>query len=51
METELVEFTFVIDEIGQTVDRVRELLRRLDLETEAQILHRHQKDAEESGQD
>ncbi|MCG8673557.1 MAG: Hpt domain-containing protein, partial [Pseudomonadales bacterium] len=51
METELVDFTFVIDEIGQTVDRVRELLRRLDLETEAQILHRHQKDAEESGQD
>ncbi|MCG8314223.1 MAG: Hpt domain-containing protein [Pseudomonadales bacterium] len=51
METELVDFAFVIDEIGQTVDRVRELLRRLDLETEAQILHRHQKDAEESGQE
>ncbi|MDX1694120.1 MAG: Hpt domain-containing protein [Ketobacteraceae bacterium] len=51
METELVDFNFMIDEIGQTVDRVRELLRRLDLETEAQILHRHQKDAEESGQD
>ena len=51
METELVDFNFMIDEIGQTVDRVRELLRRLDLETEAQILHRHQKDAEESGKD
>ncbi len=51
METELVDFNFMIDEIGQTVDRVRELLRRLDLETEAQILHRHQKDVEEGAQE
>lgn len=51
METELVDFTFVIDEIGQTVDRVRELLRRLDLETEAQILNRHQKESEEGGKE
>lgn len=52
METEISDFTFVIDEIGQTIDRLKEQLRRLDGETEAHILHRHQSDQEDNnGQD
>ncbi|CBL47263.1 putative histidine kinase related protein [gamma proteobacterium HdN1] len=38
IEQEITDFNFVISEVGQTIDRVRELLRRLDMETEAQIL-------------
>lgn len=42
IEQEITDFNFVIDEVGMTIDRARELLRRLDIETEAQILHRYQ---------
>ncbi len=42
IETEITDFNYVIDEVGMTIDRARELLRRLDIETEAQILHRYQ---------
>ncbi len=38
IEQEITDFNFVIQEVTQTIDRVRELLRRLDIETEAQIL-------------
>ena len=36
---------FHLGELGQTVMRLREQLRSLEAETEAQILHRHQADA------
>ncbi len=42
IEQEITDFNFVIDEIGMTIERARELLRRMDIETEAQILHRYQ---------
>ena len=42
IETEITDFNGVIGEIGMTIDRARELLRRLDIETEAQILYRYQ---------
>lgn len=42
IEQEITDFNFVIDEVGMTIDRARELLRRLDIETEAQILYRYQ---------
>jgi chemosensory pili system protein ChpA (sensor histidine kinase/response regulator) len=35
---------FHLGELGQTVTRLREQLRKLEAETEAQILHRHQGD-------
>jgi chemosensory pili system protein ChpA (sensor histidine kinase/response regulator) len=37
---------FNLAELGRTVTRLREQLRKLELETEAQILFRHQEDAE-----
>jgi len=38
---------FHLGELGQTVTRLREQLRSLEAETEAQILHRHQGDVDE----
>jgi chemosensory pili system protein ChpA (sensor histidine kinase/response regulator) len=37
---------FHLGELGGTVSRLREQLRKLEAETEAQILHRHQDDAD-----
>ncbi len=37
---------FHLGELGATVSRLREQLRKLEAETEAQILHRHQDDAD-----
>jgi chemosensory pili system protein ChpA (sensor histidine kinase/response regulator) len=37
---------FHLGELGGTVSRLREQLRKLEAETEAQILHRHQDDAQ-----
>ncbi|MBV1920467.1 MAG: Hpt domain-containing protein [Pseudomonadales bacterium] len=42
VEQELTDFSYEIDDIGMAIDRARELLRRLDIETETQILHGHQ---------
>lgn len=42
IEQEITDFNGVIGEIGMTIDRARELLRRLDIETEAQISYRYQ---------
>ncbi len=50
IEQEMTDFTAVINDIGQTIDRARELLRRLDMETEAQILHRYQQAATEGAE-
>ncbi|MFZ5602253.1 MAG: Hpt domain-containing protein, partial [Pseudomonadota bacterium] len=47
IEQEMTDFSTVIGEISQTIDRARELLRRLDMETEAQVLHRYQQAATE----
>jgi chemosensory pili system protein ChpA (sensor histidine kinase/response regulator) len=49
---QLHSIEFHLGELGGTVSRLREQLRKLEAETEAQILHRHQDDAEiESGFD
>jgi chemosensory pili system protein ChpA (sensor histidine kinase/response regulator) len=48
IETEISDFNHVIGDIAQTVGRVRELLRRLDIETETQILAIHQQQAAQS---
>jgi chemosensory pili system protein ChpA (sensor histidine kinase/response regulator) len=43
---QLHSIEFHLGELGGTVTRLREQLRKLEAETEAQILHRHQDDAE-----
>jgi chemosensory pili system protein ChpA (sensor histidine kinase/response regulator) len=49
---QLHSIDFHLGELGGTVSRLREQLRKLEAETEAQILHRHQDDADvESGFD
>jgi chemosensory pili system protein ChpA (sensor histidine kinase/response regulator) len=40
---------FHLGELGGTVSRLREQLRKLEAETEAQILHRHQEDVDAQG--
>lgn len=42
------DFGFIIEEIGQTVSRVREQLRRLEIEAEATVLYRQQTQLEQS---
>ena len=49
---QLHSIDFHLGELGGTVSRLREQLRKLEAETEAQILHRHQDEADaESGFD
>ena len=38
----MTSIEFNLAELGRTVTRLREQLRKLEIETEAQILHRHQ---------
>jgi chemosensory pili system protein ChpA (sensor histidine kinase/response regulator) len=45
LNQQLHSIEFHLGELGQTVTRLREQLRNLEAETEAQILHRHQDDA------
>lgn len=42
LEEQLGSIEFNLDELSQTVIRLRDQLRKLEIETEAQILHRHQ---------
>ncbi|EKF72944.1 two-component hybrid chemotactic sensor and regulator [Alcanivorax hongdengensis A-11-3] len=43
VEQGITEFTFNVEEMGNTVQRLYEQLRRLDAETEAQIMSNYQK--------
>jgi chemosensory pili system protein ChpA (sensor histidine kinase/response regulator) len=46
VEQQMTSAEFNLAELGRTVTRLREQLRKLELETEAQILFKHQGDAE-----
>jgi chemosensory pili system protein ChpA (sensor histidine kinase/response regulator) len=46
VEQQMTSIEFNLAELGRTVTRLREQLRKLELETEAQILHGHQDDAQ-----
>ena len=48
LEQQVSSFRFNLIEFEQTVERLRDQLRNLEMETEAQILSRHQREAEES---
>jgi chemosensory pili system protein ChpA (sensor histidine kinase/response regulator) len=45
LKQQLHSIEFHLGELGATVTRLREQLRNLEAETEAQILHRHEEDA------
>jgi len=45
VEQQLTSIDFNLTELGRTVTRLREQLRKLEMETEAQILFKHQEDA------
>lgn len=49
LNQQLRSIDFHLGELGQTVSRLREQLRKLETETEAQILHRHQDDPSGGG--
>lgn len=44
MEQQVSSIEFNLAELGRTVTRLKEQLRKLEMETEAQILHRHQEE-------
>jgi chemosensory pili system protein ChpA (sensor histidine kinase/response regulator) len=44
MEQQVSSIEFNLAELGRTVTRLKEQLRKLELETESQILHRHQEE-------
>jgi chemosensory pili system protein ChpA (sensor histidine kinase/response regulator) len=46
VEQQMTSIEFNLAELGRTVTRLREQLRKLELETEAQILFKHQGEAE-----
>jgi chemosensory pili system protein ChpA (sensor histidine kinase/response regulator) len=45
LNTQLTQMHFHLEELGQTVLRLRDQLRKLEMETEAQILYKHQSEA------
>ena len=50
LEQQLGAFRGALGELGQTTTRLREQLRRLEIETEAQIVARYQREGEETGE-
>lgn len=47
MGQQISSFSFSLNEMNQTVDRLREQLRKLNIETEAQILSRYEKESDQ----
>jgi chemosensory pili system protein ChpA (sensor histidine kinase/response regulator) len=45
LEQQMGSIDFNLAELGRTVTRLKEQLRKLEIETEAQILHRHEEEA------
>lgn len=42
VEKEVTDFTFTLEEMGTTIERLKEQMRRFNIETETQIMHRHE---------
>ncbi len=51
VEQQVSDVGFTLNEMEATIERVRDQLRRLDTETQAQILSRYQAEAERAGYD
>ena len=44
LEQQISDFTFTLEEMEATIERLREQLRRMEIETEAQVLYRLEKE-------
>jgi chemosensory pili system protein ChpA (sensor histidine kinase/response regulator) len=51
MENQVGDFRFNLKELDQTISRLRDQLRQLEMETEAQILFRYEQDADTNNRD
>ena len=51
LENQVSDFRFNLTELDQTISRLRDQLRQLEMETEAQILFRHEQDGGANNQD
>jgi len=51
MEQQVSNFRFNLTELDQTINRLRDQLRQLEMETEAQILFRYEQEVESRNQD
>ena len=51
MEQQVSDYRFNLAELDQTITRLRDQLRQLEMETEAQILYRYEQEIEVSNQD
>jgi len=51
MEQQISNFRFNLTELNQTISRLRDQLRQLEIETEAQILYRYEQESESRNQD
>ena len=51
LEQEVSDFTYTLTEMDSTIDRLREQVRRLDMETEAQIIFRQERAEETNYED
>jgi chemosensory pili system protein ChpA (sensor histidine kinase/response regulator) len=51
MEQQISDYRFNLSELDQTINRLREQLRQLEMETEAQILHRYEQESDQRNAD
>jgi len=51
MEAQIGDYRFNLGELEQTINRLREQLRKLEMETEAQVLYRYAHEADRQNQD
>ena len=51
IEQQVSDLGYTLNDVESTIERVRDQLRRLDMETQAQILSRHQEEIEHSYED
>ena len=51
MEKQVSDYRFNLTELDQTITRLRDQLRQLEMETEAQILFRHEQEVDSGNQD
>ncbi len=51
MEAQIGDYRFNLGELEQTISRLREQLRKLEMETEAQVLYRYSQEADRNNQE
>ncbi|MDH5469676.1 MAG: response regulator, partial [Gammaproteobacteria bacterium] len=51
MEKQISDYRFNLSELDQTISRLRDQLRQLEMETEAQVLHRYEQESDQRNAD